>query len=223
MNIKKTKIIAPPTDDKKTDEISETIPDDEPIPESKTPESAPTDSINWGVIQTTFDEIRNVNLKFAFLRELVDRLKICHSAECKIFPELHQLDLQRWTFEEYGVFSIPEAKEKLTNKIEYFKWLEDYKKFIIDCKEIFSKIYALKIAKDTSQINLKVRHEHMYRVLEIMSHGPGWDADVKKSVQKELDETLDDTKASLPLDDPDIQKAAHQFQSEISKAGGSKT
>lgn len=123
--------------------------------------------INWIEIRQKFDSLQDVDLIFYFLTKIVDELKLCSSVDCKIFPELHRLDLMRMNFRENK--TLQDAQKNIKNKLNLKSFQREFEKYIVYSKHTFNKIYALKVTKDTEMKEHKENFYEYIKSLEVMN------------------------------------------------------
>lgn len=119
----------------------------------------------WPKYQELFDKmikIGNPSRIVGFLREIVDIMSVCESTECKIFPEIHKLACRRHEFEPASMAEINSL-----DAIAQSQWKQKYKRFIIDCEQIFSQIYALRITSQSAREKILDRRTALKDYLKI--------------------------------------------------------
>jgi hypothetical protein len=185
-------------------------PDEDPDLEGEIRDQIDTAStnVNWIALQKIFDGLQNTDEFFYFLRETVDELKICGSAECPIYPELHNLDLMRMSFTTFK--TMADATKGLVNQIQLKKFEKEYLAYVVECKRVFSKIYALKTSKDTTTHDRLQRQQWLLAVIKEMnkSNMP-IPMDFTKGVQAEVDDL------ALSLEDPRIIEERERFRKQM--------
>lgn len=123
--------------------------------------------INWIEIRQKFDSLQDVDSIFYFLTKIVDELKLCSSVDCKIFPELHKLDLMRMNFRENK--TLQDAQKNISSKLNLKSFEREYERYIVFSKHTFNKIYALKVTKDTEMKEHKENFYEYIKSLEVMN------------------------------------------------------
>lgn len=119
----------------------------------------------WPRYQELFDKmikIGNPSKLVGFLREIVDIMSVCESTECKIFPEIHRLACRRHEFDPASLSEIDSL-----DAIAQSQWKQKYKRFIIDCEQIFSQIYALRITSQSTREKIQDRRTALKDYLQI--------------------------------------------------------
>lgn len=166
--------------------------------------------VDWFPIQSIFDEIKNVDELFYYLRQLVNDLQICTSNKCEIYHELSELDRSREKFEEFK--SPEQAKNGFENKIMLQKWMREYLDYRNEAKTTFARIYGLKTTKDASEAKEFADHQRFMEIVKEFTKGnKPMPADFQKAVQNQIDRY---GKVLTP-DDPKVQTVAEQMQAQI--------
>jgi len=139
-------------------------------------------------LRRKFDSIHNVDDIFYFLQELVDELRVCENANsCPIFPELHHLDLMRMRFDKIKTDEI--AQKLITNQIDFKKFLRDYEQYIKYSKQLFNKIFALKVSNDTKLRNHEIaKRDYIDSIVAIGKSGLQLPMNVVSGMQQKENE-----------------------------------
>lgn len=169
--------------------------------------------VDWFPIQSIFDEIKNVDELFYYLRQLVNDLQICTSNKCEIYHELSELDRSREKFEEFK--SPEQAKNGFENKIMLQKWIREYSDYRNEAKTTFARIYGLKTTKDAIEAKEFNNHQRFMEIVKEFTKGDKpMPADFTKSVQNQLDKYG----KAITFDDPKVQSVAEEMQSQIKQS-----
>jgi len=178
----------------------------------------------WIDTQREFDKLKDIDEIFAYLRNLVDVLKICTSTECKVFHEIHTLDLMRMDFEFVSINSndekdevknLTQAREKITNQTYIKTFFELYKKYIKESKSVFSKIFAMKVSREAKISDEEIYHDRNMEIIrELNRSNFAIPIDVGKNVASMLqyNSKMGETSEDLKIHQEEQEKKARELR-----------
>lgn len=118
--------------------------------------------LKFSEIQRKFDKLVDIDEILYYLRDIFNLFSVCSTATCDVNHNLHELGLMREIFPAKTIAKIRELKK---NETEMQKWENEYDEYVYEANRILSELFALKIAKETVELEKKIKHERKVEIV----------------------------------------------------------